>query len=513
MRFRLNAGYREKEMVKALGARFDFREKYWYYEGESLPEGLRRWYEEDVEGPVRMDLTADRETQIEFEPSYGREHREAAIAGRDILGTIHQAFMSVTEVNQMITKKYQQTDAFQHVFVKGEVTNFRGHHGTHYYFDIKDENSQLSCRLWEATAARVLRFELQRGQMVGISGSLEYYAKNGTSQLIVGDIRNLGEGNAMLAYLQLKQRLEAEGIFALEHKKPIPVHPKKVGIITSKNGDAIKDILQKAGERNPYVQLVLFHVQVQGKNAVPSILKGIRVLDGMDCDTIIIGRGGGSLEELMVYDDESIIRAVYAAKTPIISAVGHDAHEPLLDLVADLRVSTPTSAADHALPDVMTDVGRLIQLRREMTANMQRQLERRQALLEAHVATLEGFHPGRKLKERQTRLENAKEILRRNLERIYQEKRQRYSVASDSLKRNMQNVLQGKKHRFEVLLTNLNGLSPTAKLMKGFGYISKEDRPLTSVSEVQMGDALKIRIHDGEIGVSVTNIQKKTVGE
>lgn len=504
MRFRLTAGYRDKELVKAHGARFDFTNKYWYFEGDSLPEALERWYDGDCEqlAPregnthIQMDLTAGQNVRVELGTEAG------------MLGAIQQNFMTVTRLNEMIAGKYAEIDAFEHILVKGEVTNYRGRTGPHYYFEIKDENCQISCRLWEATARRVLHFELERGQMVGISGKLEYYQNSGNSQLIVRDIQNLGEGMAMLAYMQLKQRLEAEGLFAPEHKKEIPLHPKKVGIITSKHGDAIKDILQKAAETNPYVQLVLYHVQVQGRNAVPSILRGIQVMDQAGCDTIIIGRGGGSLEELMVYDDEAIVRAVYAAVTPIISAVGHQAHEPLLDLVADLRVSTPTSAAQHALPNVMIDVERLQRLRREMTGNMRNQLERRQAIMRERIAVMEQYHPERKLKDQKARLEKSKEELRWNLERVFREKQTRFSKDRDQLKWAFQKLFSEKKHRFEMLVTNLNGLSPTAKLVKGFGYISHNAQPLTSVEEVKAGDELLIRIHDGEIGVTVNVINK-----
>ena len=546
----MTASYNERELVKAHGARFDFTNRYWYYEGDSLPEALEEWYAGQCE-PTGTNANAGRQGQTGTNANAGRQGQRGtnANAGRqgqrgtnanagqrdqrlvdtqarmdltagqnvqielqeegDILGAINQNFMTVTGLNEMIAGKYSEIEAFEHILVKGEVTNFRGKTGPHYYFDIKDDNCQISCRLWEATARRVLHFELERGQMVGISGRLEYYKNSGTSNLIVGDIRNLGEGMAMLAYMQLKQRLNAEGLFAPEHKKAIPVHPKKVGIITSKNGDAIKDICQKAAERNPYVQLVLYHVQVQGRNAVPSILRGIQVMDQAGCDTIIIGRGGGTLEELMVYDDESIVRAVYAAVTPIISAVGHQAHEPLLDLVADKRVSTPTSAAELALPNVMIDVERLQRLRREMTGNMRNQLERRQAALRERIAVMEQYHPERKLKDQKARLEKAKEELQWNLERIYGEKKIRLSRDRDQLKWAFQRLYSEKKHRFEILLTNLNGLSPTAKLVKGFGYISHDDQPLTSVTEVKEGDELLIRIHDGEIGATVNVINKK----
>lgn len=483
MIFRLTAGYLEREQVKALGAKFNFQEKYWYYEGEELPEGLRRWYRAPQMELVMADSV---NTRIELE---------------------NPAFQTVTQVNRMISDQYKDLMTFQNVLVKGEVTNFSGHSGNHYYFDIKDENCQLRCRLWEQVARRVLRFELKKGQMVGLSGRLEYYEKEGTSQLIVRDIMLLGAGNANLALEQLRLRLEAEGLFDPRHKKPIPAHPQRVGIITSKDGKAINDIRQKAAEKDPYVQLILFHVNVQGRNAIPTILRGIRVMDEMGVDTLIIGRGGGSDEELMVYNDESIVRAVFAAKTPIISAVGHQDHVPLIDLVADDRASTPTSAADHALPNVMQDVRRLRNLQNEIAKGMRYQLERRQGALREKTAVLEQFHPERKLKEQKARLSALREQLSWNMKTVYRDRNQRFINLSDSLGRHMQSVLQAKQHRFEVLVSNLNGLSPTAKLVKGFGYISVNGHPLVSVDGVKRGDELKIRIHDGQVGARVTEVE------
>ena len=266
MIYRLTAGYLEREQVKALGAKFNFKEKYWYYEGNTLPEGLKRWY-----ATPQMDLMSSGagETRIELEVP-------RRVAGEDAgrSGSGRQPeFQTVSQVSRMISEQYKDLEQFQHILVKGEVTNYSGHTGAHYYFDIKDESCQLKCRLWEQVARRVLHFELAKGQLVGLSGRLEYYEKDGVSQLIVGDIMNLGAGDANLALLELKNRLEAEGLFSPEHKKPIPAHPKAVGIITSKGGQAIKDICQKAKEKDPYVQLILYHVNVQGKNAIPTILR------------------------------------------------------------------------------------------------------------------------------------------------------------------------------------------------------------------------------------------------
>ena len=461
MHYRLNVPYQEKDEAKAYGARWNAMGRYWYFDGE-LPEGLKRWYPEAV--PSK-------------EPAVSEDKGRLPELFSDF-----DAYKTVTQVNDMIQNRFRTTAEFQFIMVKGEVTDFDGHKGRNYYFSIKDKESLLPCFLWEDTARSALGFELKAGQQVAITGSLELYRARAKSQLVVRSIINIGEGEASLEYLKLKARLEAEGLFDEEHKKPIPRHPRVIGIVTSKDGQAIKDIQKVAAKRNPYVQLLLYHVNVQGVNAVRTIVEGIRALDALRPDTIIVGRGGGSDEELIVYNDERIARAVYAARTPIVSAVGHEGHRPLIDLVADKRAATPTEAAEETVPDVMSDLRQIAQLKENLETLMRGQLERRHLQLDARRSRLETFNPLRLLKERRERLEALK----------------------GDLDRSMGRAVDLRKHRLEVLLANLHGLSPTAKLVRGFGYITVNEKPVASVREVDEGDRIDIRIHDGRIGAVVT---------
>ena len=390
-------------------------------------------------------------------------------------------YKSVSAVNRMIAGQIELTDSFRTILVKGEVTNYRGPNGGHHYFSIKDDSSLLSCVIWKSTAATILRFPLESGKQVAIVGMLRYYDKKGTVSLQVRQIADMGAGEANLRYLQLKAMLEAEGLFAPEHKKPIPKFPETVGIITSMNGQARKDIEKIALKRNPYIRLLLYHVNVQGENACRTILEGIRNMDAMGLDTLIVGRGGGSEEELIAYNDESIARAVYAAKTPIISAVGHEGNWALIDYVSDLRAATPSEAAEEAIPDIMTVLRQIRQLEKNISDNMRSALEKRMLRLKTQEAKLKGNDPVRRLKERQERLK----------------------ILSEGLTQKIRTVYEKKHHRFRVLLERLNGLSPTAKLVKGFGYISVEERPVASISDVQPDDILDIRIHDGHIVTTV----------
>ena len=315
--FRLNVPFKDKDAAKKLGAKWYSEDKYWYYSGDELPEGLRRWYPQylslekdnrvvDTETGEILDSVPEDEPVTEEKPYKAAE------------GDRFSKYKTVTEVNRMIAEIVYATNEFRSILVKGEVTNYDGKKGRHYYFAIKDENALLPCVMWDSTAAYALKFKLEKGQQVAISGSLEYYENQGKSQLIVSSIENIGEGQANLAFIRLKAKLEAEGLFDQERKKPIPKHPSQVGIITSKNGQSIKDICKVGGKRNPYVQLILYHVNVQGVNAVSTIVTGIKTLDRMGLDTIIVGRGGGSDEELNSYNDELIARTVAEAETPIV---------------------------------------------------------------------------------------------------------------------------------------------------------------------------------------------------
>lgn len=534
----MNVPYLEKEEAKPFGAKYNWAGKFWYC--DELNENLMRWYD----GPELPDNNERHREALE-------EEQSTIIIGDGSTIDLQQ-YMSVSDACNMIEGKYNEIPEFRRIMVKGEVTNYSGH-TRNYYFSIKDNNAVLHCFMWESTAASALNFELATGQQVAIIGSMNLYKAGGKSQILVNRIVNVGDGAAMLAYIQLKERLEAEGLFDADHKKEIPRYPKQVGILTSKSGQAIKDICKVAGKRNPYVQLVLYHVNVQGQNAVRTILEGISYMDGQGFDTIIIGRGGGSDEELMAYNSEEIARAVYNANTPIVSAVGHEGHWTLIDYVADKRVATPSEAAEESVPDVMTNVNRVLHLKKSIQVIMLNHLEQKKHILNERKAELEKNSPERKLKEQQLKLEamtrqlsdnmvriakdrnnrlaQLSERLNNNMARIAEDSRNRLSQLSERINNNMtriaidkrnrfdqlwerldQNMLsiyKNKRHRYELLVEKLNGLSPTAKLVRGFGYISHEDRPVTTVEDVQIGDAVVMRIHDGEIDAAVTDIRKR----
>lgn len=402
---------------------------------------------------------------------------------------IQDDFSTVTEMNELIATYFDNNSLFQFVKVKGEVSNHSEWRG-HRFFTIKDQASVLKCTIWANVVLSALSFELKDGMEVGLIGRIRFNSKRGEGQLIVAKVVDLGEGGESLELKLLFEKLKAEGIFDIDHKKPIPKYPKKVGIVSSREGDAIRDICRVAKDRNPYVQLFLYNATVQGASAPASIIQGIRELDKYGFDLIIVSRGGGSREDLAPFDDEQVVRAVYEAQTPIVTGVGHERDWTLIDYVADERFSTPTYAAQGVFPDIMSEIRRVHRLEDSIRRAMENAFRKRVLLLESRMERLERYSP--------------ELILSRKIERL--------EAATDELESSMTALIDKRKHRLEVILARMHGLSPTAKLVGGFGYISDDEGPITSVDMVGPDQDIFIRLHDGEIRSKVVDIRKETIG-
>ena len=258
---------------------------------------------------------------------------------------------TVSQANDYIANMFAQDYMLKRIQVSGEVSNCKYHTSGHIYFTLKDSGGTLSAVMFRSNAAG-LSFVIQNGDKLVVSGSIEVYKAGGSYSLHAAKIEKQGQGDLYEKYLKLKKELEEMGLFADEYKQPLPRYAQRIGIVTAKTGAAIKDIINISKRRNPYVQLILYPAIVQGERAVPSIIKGIKMLDSMNLDVIIVGRGGGSIEDLWAFNDENVARAIFAARTPIISAVGHETDFTIADFVADLRAPTPSAAAELATTDI-----------------------------------------------------------------------------------------------------------------------------------------------------------------
>ena len=394
---------------------------------------------------------------------------------------------TVSQVNGYIKNLISSDYLLKNIVIRGEISNCKYHSMGHIYFTLKDEASSMPCVMFKGSIPNGLKFRLEDGQAVLITGSVNVYERDGRYQLYANKILLADDGKGKLAeeFEKLKIKLYEEGLFEFDIKKPIPKHPKAVGIVTAKTGAAIQDIMNIAKRRNPFVQLYLYPAKVQGEGAAETIVKGIETLDKMGLDTIIVGRGGGSIEDLWAFNEEIVARAIFAAKTPIISGTGHEVDNTIADYVADLRAPTPSAAAELAIDNVLDTLNRVKTVRASMDREMISKVREAKFSLEKLRNALDRLSPEAVLRDRQLAL----------------------AQSVDKLHRLMEERLNRVKQRLEVDITRLHGLSPTAKLVNGFGYISDgDDKPVTSVKAVKEGDSLTVRVHDGTIDTKVIGI-------
>ncbi len=394
---------------------------------------------------------------------------------------------SVGQVNKYIKNIITQDYMLKSISIKGEVSNCKYHSLGHIYFSLKDETGALPAVMFKKSTVDGLDFRLEDGQEVIVSGSMSVYERDGKYQLYANKITLDGVGKLYEEFERLKMKLNDEGLFDCDLKKPIPKYPKKIGIVTAKTGAAIQDIMNIARRRNPYVQLVLCPAKVQGEGAADTIVSGIKRLDVMGLDTIIIGRGGGSIEDLWPFNEEKVVRAIYEAKTPIISGTGHEVDITLADYAADLRAPTPSAACELAIPDVMTAVNELRRLAQSIQSHMMKHLSIVSLKLETMSTRLTALNPAAKLEQQNQYL----------------------SELYDKMKLAINKKINDKKHMLDVYTAKLHGLSPTAKLVGGFGYIESGGNAVLSAQSLKTGQELKITLHDGTINTRVTDVPGK----
>ncbi len=376
---------------------------------------------------------------------------------------------------------FTQDFALNKIKIKGEVSNCKYHTSGHIYFTLKDENSTLACVMFYQNR-KGLKFRLQEGQQVVCSGMVNVYERDGRYQLYANQIEQDGAGDLYQKFQELKLRLEEMGMFAEEYKQPIPHYAMSIGIVTAATGAAIHDIIQIASRRNPYVQLYLQPALVQGTGAAESIVHGIQILDRMNLDCIIVGRGGGSIEDLWAFNEEIVARAIFECETPIISAVGHEVDFTIADFVADLRAPTPSAAAELAVFDYRLLDGVLGEIKQRMEISMNQRLQLEKHRLERELLRLRLLHPGNQLLQ----------------------KKQYLLKLQGDLQRNIEHSLEINRHRLELITRRLQGVSPLNKLTGGYSYISNQDgNPIESMDQVKVGETLSLRLKDGRVQTKV----------
>lgn len=394
---------------------------------------------------------------------------------------------TVSKVNQYIKNMFQSDYALNRIYIKGEVSNLKYHTSGHIYFTLKDEKSQMACVMFAGQRSG-LSFRMTEGQNVIVFGNINVYERDGKYQLYANEIVLDGLGALYEKFELLKKHLAAEGLFSEEHKKAIPFYAKKVGIVTASTGAAIQDIINIATRRNPYVELILYPAKVQGEGAADTIVKGIQQLDQMKLDVLIVGRGGGSMEDLWAFNEESVARAIFACKTPIISAVGHEVDWTISDFVSDLRAPTPSAAAELAVCNIQDLFYTMQEYELRMKRMMDRKIQEKRYVLEHYRLRLSHQSPAFQIQQNRQYIHDMEEKL------TYQ----------------MKQVLLKKKHLLAIYIEKMKGLSPLDKLSQGYAFVADESgSSVKSVKDVKQGETLTIAVVDGDIQAVVEQVSKK----
>ena len=400
---------------------------------------------------------------------------------------IEQAF-TVTEINNYIKSLLDGEPALRNVQIVGEISNFKRYPSGHCYFTLKDSGAVLKCVMFRGKAMS-MRFEPQNGDTVLAIGRIAVYERDGVYQLYTDMLLQQGVGDLMIAYEKLKAKLEAEGLFAEERKQPLPVNPKTVGIITSPAGAAVRDVITVSRRRNRGIKLLLFPVKVQGEGSAREIARAINFFNRHNlADVLIVGRGGGSIEELWVFNEEETVRAVAASAIPIISAVGHETDFTLCDFASDKRAATPSQAAEIAVADAEGFILQIENLERRCRHLMTARLEQEEYRLD--------------------RLSNSWAL--KDPERIFAEGALRTDAAYTKLVNKMDGLLKQSIHSFELQAARLDNLSPLSVLARGYSVTQKDNyKVVTSIEQVRWGDELITTVGDGKIVSVVQSVEEK----
>ena len=394
---------------------------------------------------------------------------------------------TVRQVNSYIKNMFAQDFMLNRIYVKGEVSNLKYHTSGHIYFSLKDESGTIACVMFAGSRSG-LSFRMEEGQQIIVLGVVDVYARDGKYQLYARKIVRDGVGLLYERFELLKKELQEMGMFAPEYKQKIPKYIRRLGVVTAPTGAAVRDIINITKRRNPFVQIILYPALVQGEGASESIVKGIHALEAEKVDVMIVGRGGGSMEDLWAFNEEAVARAVFDCSVPVISAVGHETDTTIIDFVADMRAPTPSAAAELAVYDFM-EMKKNLKLREERLLHfMQLILERKRQKLEQYSLRMRAYHPQQRLNEQ----------------------RQFAADAENRLRREMMRRLEQEKYRLGLMAERLKGLSPLEKLSQGYAYVENSSGAnVRTVSNVKQGEQITVYVTDGRIRAEVTGVEKE----
>ena len=399
---------------------------------------------------------------------------------------MQQNVYTVSQVNSYIKNMFAQDYMLNSVLVKGEVSNCKYHSSGHIYFTLKDASGVIACVMF-ASSRTGLKFRMEEGMQVIVGGSIAVFERDGKYQLYAKKITADGEGDLYLKFEQLKKELSEQGMFDPCYKQPIPQFVRKLGVVTAPTGAAVQDIINISKRRNPYIQIILYPAIVQGELAADSIVAGIHALEKEGVDVMIVGRGGGSIEDLWAFNEEKVAKAVFDCSIPIISAVGHETDTTIIDFVSDLRAPTPSAAAELAVFELAALDERFNDAYNRLVREMDLVIKRERRKVENGISRLNAVSPQSKIREKRTYL----------------------IKLEDNLSSGMERVLRNRRHRLDIFIERMNGLSPINKMSTGFAYVSDgSGKMVKDVNSVNKGDKLDLRLVNGIVHTTVDSTEE-----
>lgn len=441
-------------------------------------------------------------------------------------------YLTVSALTKYLKRKFEMDSHLQNVFLKGELSNVKIHNRGHIYFTIKDEQARIQAVMF-AGQNRNLKFTPENGMKVLIQGDLSVYEPQGQYQIYVQEMQPDGIGQLYMAYEQLKKKLEFEGLFADEQKKQLPLFPEKVGIVTSPTGAAIRDIIITIKRRYPTTSVVIYPALVQGKNAGPTIVEAIDMANNQkEVDVLIIGRGGGSIEELWAFNEEQVARAIYRSSIPIISAVGHETDFTIADFVADVRAPTPTAAAELAVPHYQEVFERITQRKLRIIRAMREKTTAQQDKLKSLQKSYAFRYPERLLHEKEQDLDQILIQLNKEIKRLIDQKKEsHYQVVkrlqpkfiineierkkdilgrhTQHLSKEISNTIKESHQKFQQIINQMEALSPLRVMQRGYSIAYNEGEIIKTINKVNLGDKVSIRLQDGTLACNVLEIEER----
>ena len=421
---------------------------------------------------------------------------------------MNNEYITVAALTRYIKYKIDNDVNLREVYIKGEISNFKHHTRGHFYFTIKDEESRINAIMF-ASSTKNINFTPVDGMKVLVKGKISVFEQTGNYQIYVTDMMEDGIGNLYALYEKLKKQLKEEGLFDLSHKKQIPKIPNKIGVITAPTGAAIKDIISTINRRFPLCEVILFPSLVQGKEASSDIVKNIKLADTYNLDVLIVGRGGGSIEDLWAFNEEIVARAIYDCNTPIISAVGHEIDFTISDFVADVRAATPTGAAELAVPD-KNDLKKLIsQLNVRLNKNILSKIEYNKSYLKKVMDSYVLKSPMSIYQIKEEKLSNyiekAKNLI---LNQLSSSKLKLDNIKDSYIFKNPTKIFENKNNKYNNLINKLDVLNPLNTLKRGYSITKKDDKVITSVKNIKINDDINITLEDGNINAKVYEVKE-----